>query len=67
MLTSRYDSGKEAVARAVEFARNMLDSSPGDLPLEEVELGKIGPNDVWLITLEGSRNNNLYEAATGIL
>jgi len=42
---------KEAVASAVEFARNMLDPPPQDLRLEEVELGKIGPNDVWLITL----------------
>jgi hypothetical protein len=42
---------KEAVASAVEFAHNTLDPPPGDFRLEEVELGKTGPNDVWLITL----------------
>jgi hypothetical protein len=42
---------KEAVARSVDFASNMLDPPPHDLRLEEVELGKVGPNDAWQITL----------------
>jgi hypothetical protein len=52
---------KEAVARAIEFAENMLQppadplTPPGsvrpEVLLEEVELSKDGPNDIWLITL----------------
>jgi len=45
---------KEAVARPIEFASNLLGSSPPDLRLEEVELGKTGPNDVWMIPLSMS-------------
>jgi len=49
---------KEAVAKAVEFAEDMLRErnvmSPpygSEILLEEVERAKDGPNDVWLITL----------------
>ncbi len=42
---------KEAVAKAMEFAQAMLAVPVSELLLEEVELGKDGPNDVWLITL----------------
>lgn len=42
---------KDALGSAVEFASNMLDPPPKDLRLEEVEPGKTGRNDAWLITL----------------
>jgi hypothetical protein len=42
---------KEAMASAVEFARNMLDPPPQDLRLEEVEAGKHDRVDAWRITL----------------
>jgi hypothetical protein len=50
---------QQAVSKAVEFAENTLRPPSLGLTnpwttgirLEEVELGKIGPNDVWLITL----------------
>ena len=42
---------KEAVAKAMEFAQAMLAVPASEILLEEVELGKDGPNDVWLITL----------------
>ena len=40
---------KLAVAKAVEFAEAMLGAS--NILLEEVGLGKDGPNDVWMVTL----------------
>jgi hypothetical protein len=46
---SRHDHRQEAVAKAIEFAQAMLGAT--DFLLEEVELGKRGPSDVWLITL----------------
>jgi hypothetical protein len=42
---------KEAAAKAIEFAQAMLGVSSTEVLLEEVELSKDGPNDVWLITL----------------
>ena len=51
MLAQGMITVKEAVASAVEFARNMLDPPPQDLRLEEVEVGKYDRVDTWRITL----------------
>ena len=48
---------KEAVAKAIEFAQAMLGAT--DFLLEEVELGKRGPSDVWLITLSVAGRSGL--------
>jgi len=42
---------RDAAARAAEFAHTTLNPAPQDLQLEEVELGKTGRIDAWLITL----------------
>jgi len=51
MLTQGVITVKEAVASAVEFARNMLDPPPQDRRLEEIEAGKTDRTDAWRITL----------------
>jgi hypothetical protein len=51
MLAQGMITVKEAVAKAIEFAQGMLGVPASEVLLEEVELGKDGPNDVWLITL----------------
>ncbi len=43
---------KDAVTSAIAFAKSVLDSErTQDMRLEEVEIAKIGPKDVWHITL----------------
>ena len=51
MLAQGMITVKEAVARVAEFAHITLDPAPQDLQLEEVERGKTGRIDAWLITL----------------
>lgn len=47
---------KDAVARAVQFARNTLEPArTSELLLEEVESGTVGGQDVWLVTLSMPR------------
>ena len=47
---------KDAVARAVQFARNTLEPPrTSELLLEEVESGTVGGQDVWLVTLSMPR------------
>ena len=51
MLAQGMITVKDAATRAAEFAHITLDPTPQDLQLEEVELGKAGRIDAWLITL----------------
>ena len=51
MLAQGMITVKDASARAAEFAHTTMDPAPQDLQLEEVELGKTGRIDAWLITL----------------
>ena len=47
---------KDAVARAVQFAKNTLEPSrTSELLLEEVEPSTVGGQEVWLITLSMPR------------
>ena len=51
---------KEAVERAVAFAQEVLEPPrTTGLRLEETDLGKIGPQDVWFITLSMPTDNPL--------
>ena len=51
MLAPGMITVKEAAAKAIELAQAMLAVPASQILVEEVELGKDGPNDVWLITL----------------
>ena len=54
---------KLAVAKAVEFAEAMLGAS--NILLEEVDLGKDGPNDVWMVTLSFPGRSDWRPLAAG--
>jgi hypothetical protein len=51
-------SVQEAIQRAANFAKNVLDEArASDLRVEELEGSKLGGDDVWLITLSMPRES----------